>query len=600
MVESEPGREHARSVIRTVVVVLVSSWAIVSSVPDIALPWHPFSSYGFYADTDGRIADVYPGYSAAQAGLSVGDRIDLAATPVESRRHVLLAYSAAFNPGERATFAIKHDGRSRTVTLTSKLFARSAADNISDIALILSQVLFALIGAALVLLRPSVMTWSFFAYTISVVGGGLLSESALGGTAFLVQFALLELASAAGPPAFVLFALRFPRDRTTGLGRAVERALPVLFLVNASLNVYQQVAPVLWARPTASLSQPLVFIQLACYIIAVIAFVATYQASVSDDRPRIRWVMLSLGIAFASQLWLYVSYQTSLISWTHPIWVLNLLQIPVILPGLAVAYAVIRHRVIDVRFVVSRALVYATLTTILIAVFALIDWVLGQMLAQTRLALAAEIAAALAAGFSLDALHRTVDRIVDRVLFRRRYLAERHLHRVAASLPHAKSEKVVGEILVDEMTHSFDLTSAALFRRTEDGVFERQASSGWPDASVWRLDLDDPIVLQVHGDFSPMRIGEQRWRRDDLPLDRARPILAVPVVVRHSLAAIAFYGPHRSGEDLDPDEVKSIVEVSVGAGAAYDHIDAQAYRRENERLSREIEHLRRQLAAVTT
>jgi hypothetical protein len=63
----------------------------------------------------------------------------------------------------------------------------------------------------------------------------------------------------------------------------------------------------------------------------------------------------------------------------------------------------------------------------------------------------------------------------------------------------------------------------------------------------------------------------------------------VPIVVRHHLRAIALYGAHSSGEDIDPDELKSIERLTEMASGAYDHIEAESLRVELEATKRELD-----------
>ncbi len=57
-----------------------------------------------------------------------------------------------------------------------------------------------------------------------------------------------------------------------------------------------------------------------------------------------------------------------------------------------------------------------------------------------------------------------------------------------------------------------------------------------------------------------------------------------------------FYGAHVHGEALDPDEIKIIAGLAAGAAAAYDHIEAEALRKNNEAMKNEVDSLRTQLA----
>jgi hypothetical protein len=251
---------------------------------------------------------------------------------------------------------------------------------------------------------------------------------------------------------------------------------------------------------------------------------------------------------------------------------------------LAIAYAVIRHRVIDINFVISRALVYGILTTLIVGVFALLDWVMHKVLEQTKVTLAAEIVAALSLGFWMNGLHRRINQFIDSTLFRQRYLAARRLARAAVSLPHAASVSAVDEMLVGEPFDALRLASAAIFRTRNGAEFAREAAVNWPDGSAQRLDPSEQLVMLLHGEHGPLRLADIRWPRPDLPHGVEEPMLAVPVLVRDRLIAIALYGSHRNGEALDPDEVASIDRLAGGAAAAYDHLEAEALRSEVELL----------------
>lgn len=64
--------------------------------------------------------------------------------------------------------------------------------------------------------------------------------------------------------------------------------------------------------------------------------------------------------------------------------------------------------------------------------------------------------------------------------------------------------------------------------------------------------------------------------------------MVIPIVVRSELKAIAFYGPHRSGAAIDSDEASWLSSLAASASAAYDHIDAERMRNENEALRRQL------------
>ncbi|HEV2878013.1 MAG TPA: hypothetical protein VGW96_00420, partial [Candidatus Eremiobacteraceae bacterium] len=176
--------------------------------------------------------------------------------------------------------------------------------------------------------------------------------------------------------------------------------------------------------------------------------------------------------------------------------------------------------------------------------------------------------------------------------FRQRYLGERRLARAALALPHAETISTIDDYLVREPLDAFELTSAALFTRADDGQFVREASLGWPDETARTLSHDDRIALSLAAEHVPLRVKEVHWLRNDILSGTFAPVLAVPVLVRRRLKAIALYGSHANGADLDIDEIQSLNALAQSASAAYDHLEAVTLRQQVSEQRKEIELLR--------
>ena len=94
------------------------------------------------------------------------------------------------------------------------------------------------------------------------------------------------------------------------------------------------------------------------------------------------------------------------------------------------------------------------------------------------------------------------------------------------------------------------------------------------------------MLLQTEN--GPLSLYDHPWRTQDVPSGPAHPVLALPVIVRRELAVVVFYGAHMHGELLDPDEVKAIAGLAPGAAAAYDHLEAQAWKNEVDALRAQL------------
>jgi len=202
----------------------------------------------------------------------------------------------------------------------------------------------------------------------------------------------------------------------------------------------------------------------------------------------------------------------------------------------------------------------------------------------------AEVAAAVAVGIWFNALHRRVDTFIDVTFFRRRHAAERQLARDAAALHYSVSKNAIATALVAEPVRCLSLGSAALFRADARGRYVREASEGWEATDAMHLaDADEHFLSQLKAENGPLSLDEAPLRTAGLPLGMAQPTLALPIISRGELLAVAFYGPHLHGEAFDPDEIKCIAALAPGAAAAYDHLAVELMREKMDAMQRQLD-----------
>jgi hypothetical protein len=585
-----------RAALRTFVVVALSLLVLVAGGLDFRRVWTPIGVFGYQANGDQVVIFVADGSPAAKAGVQVGDLIDLRATPVQYR--YFAAQAGTLESGQSATIALVHNTARRVVTLTAIPQVTETQNYYTAyrIAVLGVAVLYIFLGGALVLLRPSLMTWGFFIYCLANAPFTFYSVALFFPYPWpYVAWAVSWCLIVAGTIGLLIFALCFLNEPLRSWRVSALRTLPWLLLALLIFGIFWTY---LWGwvggPPGELLSRTYIAFQALWSLAVLYLFLDTYVRARGADRQRIRWVVVGFGLNLALQIvYQFLSYFVP----NYPIWLAHVLQLSTVIVPLTVAYAVIKHRVIDVSFVVSRTLVYGVLTSLLVGAFALVDWLFIDKLKLARLGAIAEMGVAVAGGFWFNGLHRRVDSFIDAIFFRQRHKAEVQLARNAAALPSVTTTKAVAEALVAEPVRSLSLASAALFRRKKDGPFLREDSIGWQDGDLERLDdNDDRLLALIQTEQAPLSLYEHPWRDKDVPSGPAHPVLALPIIVRRELAAVVFYGAHIHGEPLDPDEIKAIAGLAAGAAAAYDHLDAEAMKREVEAIRRRNESLEAQLA----
>lgn len=586
-----------RAALRTFVVVALSLIVLVAGGLDFRRIWVPIGQFGYQLDGDDVVTYVANGSPAARVGMLVGDIVDLPSTPPQFRYYA--ADSGTLEAGQSITFALKHDGISRLVTLAAAPQVTETYYAAYRVAVLGIAVLYITLGMVLVLLRPSVMTWGFFLYCLANAPFtfftiGLFFPYPWPYIAYPLQWTL----NSAGIVGLLVFALCFLNEPLKGRRSSMLRAMPWLF---AALVTYGTYYTYLWGwvggPPGELFARVYVAIPALLLLAVMYLFVDTYVHARGQDQQRIRWVVVAFGVNLAIQF----AYNFLTIYWpSEPLWVAHVMQLSTVIVPVAVAYAVIRHRIIDVTFIVSRTLVFGILTTILVGAFSIIDWFFTDYLRLARLGTIAEVAAVVAFGLWFNGLHRRVDTLIDATFFRQRHKAEVQLARDAAALPLAPTTSAVAHFLVSEPVQAMMLASAALFRRNRDGLFVREQSEGWGSDDISRLGAeDDPLLMLAQTADGPLSLYDHRWRLEGVPAGPARPVLALPIMVRRELAAIVFFGSHIHGEGLDPDEIKALAGLQTGAAAAYDHLDAEDLRRENESMKRHVDSLEMRLAQTS-
>lgn len=585
--------------VRTFVVIAVSVLVIALTLPNMFVETSQSGQLPFNVDYHYDVISLTPDSIASRAGLRVGDHIEPRTTDIIARMAMQTWY--LYLPGASMSFVVDRGGQRIPIVLRFSSGLASAA--VLSIVKRSTATIFIIVAAILLLLRPSPMMFGFWLYAIgSTNGGSIIMELAGNNASVVVDTALVAIAyNIFAPLGLLIFATRFPSRSTSGLRHLVERLIPVLAILLALPSVSYVLCLAGFIQPSQTLAV-MNLVTDGISLLALVTLVAGLVRSEPVQRQRLRWVVAGFAIFYAAYAYIGLSQflpsQGWPAQWTNAGITVDILNGLVIFIPLTVAYAVFKHHVLDINFIVGRGLVYGILTSIAVAIFAVIEWLIGGVLAQTRLAAAGEVIAAIAIGFWLNGLHGRVDRFVDSVIFRKRHLAEKRLARVAAGLQHSESYSTIAEIIVKEPEDALGFTSAAFYRRTKDGDFACDAADGIEKVDA-PIGAHDALLVHLNGERGPVMLDQIGWKAPGSPTGENAPIVALPVFVRHELQAIALYGPHETGEAIDPDEMRSLIALCSAAGAALDHTAAaelsnrlEEYRQTVEALRTEVRSLR--------
>lgn len=538
-----------------------------------------------------QITEVTPNGVADRSGLHVGDILEF--DPGKEADWVLASYRE-MPEGFSATLPVRHADGSRTlISLVPERVAYlpTLNDRMSLLARLSALTIGILLGVFVVWARPSLMAWSLLLVMVAYAPWRPLityyfAFEAGHGFGFVPALVFTPSLVVANVP----FALCFPRNALAGWSWW-KRALGLL-VVLAWLSFLARLlnfAPFERDGPlTAELRIAAAFAILFC-LVAMAVLWRTYRNSDGSDRARVKWAML--GVSAAVSAFGFAALLASLTFWTSNSvsgssgvpthWVVALST--GILWPLAIGYAILRQRVVDVQFAVSRTLTYGAVSTLALACVGGVHWLLGRLIEQSHLTIGLEGLAAIGVGLAMNRTTHGINRLLDRVLFRKHHQAEQRLRRVTIALPYATDERSIAEAVVAEPVRQLKLASAALFYRSSSGgPLRRVLAHGWSDEHATTLDADAMLVRYLQAEHETLKLDDPDLLPAGVPDGAALPVLAIPLVNQHQVTAVVLYGSHVNSTLLDPDEVKLLEALAKAAATSHQQVRIAMLTRENE------------------
>ncbi|HLY04099.1 MAG TPA: hypothetical protein VKR56_16560 [Candidatus Cybelea sp.] len=336
----------------------------------------------------------------------------------------------------------------------------------------------------------------------------------------------------------------------------------------AAISVAQNVAAsigfiTLWFDPNAPVLRPQITLSalaisgLACSILAI-------SASRGVERKRLSWTLIPLAIllylpTLSSYIYL-IPMSYFLANLTSEVFSFISFAAPV-----ALTYAALSRRAIDIGFVLSRAVVFTLVSAIVIGLFVLVEWAANAWLTSTTHTANTIIGmvVALGLGISLSYIHKYVDRFVDRVIFRKRYEDEAALRGFAHEASYITDRSTLLERAVRTVKEHTDAENAALLVR--DGA-AKYVSAG--DGGRLEVGENDPGIVAL-------RAWHKALDLHALPDSELRGELAFPMISRGDLVGALICGPKRNGEAYAPDESNALLTLAHGVGTALDTLSSR-------------------------
>jgi hypothetical protein len=503
-----------RKTVRLAAVLVLAAFVIIPNAVDFALPWHPWTWYGFTVAADGVVTSADS--KAERSGLRAGDRI----LAPQGLTTIALPDLPLARNGRSAILRVASHGRIHDVRIFSHPHPRTLWDNVTNEILTMSVCAFVAIAALLVLLRPRPATWAFLILAVGASPAAFLPIEYLPAIWANVSGTITGDAGVFGGVAFLIFAMRFPDVRQLPRVRWIESTLIAASLLIAVLKTTGHTP-----------DRVELFAAYTPIAAGVAVMIWRLRHAPEADRAKLRWIFAAFTIAWIPTMAIGVFERVAGI--LPPLPIDNLAFSVQIVAAIAVAYTVMKHRLFDIRFIINRAAVFSIVSLILVGAFVLVEWLLTDWLRDASHAsnMIAGAALALGLGLSVRTVHRRVDALMDYMFFRQRHENESAIKRFTEDAPYITDAAVLVE-----------RTVATLKRHTDaDFVMLRECIGDWEN---------DPAVVRMRATHKPVDLNTVETM---LPGD-----LAFPMRTRGQVPGVLILGPRRTGETFAPDEIDVI------------------------------------------
>jgi hypothetical protein len=241
----------------------------------------------------------------------------------------------------------------------------------------------------------------------------------------------------------------------------------------------------------------------------------------------------------------------------------------VFLFAFGVAYPVLRHRLVDLNILVTRATVFGLVSIVIVGIFIAAEWAIGRIFEQSVGISngngfgpeAATLCVVLILGISARPIHRFVEAHLTQMFFRKRLRGLAEIARVAREADVSTDAQAIMDVGCATVKRCLEPLGVACYLCAGDS-YALSSSSGTL-ASPAAYAFNDPVPLRLRRWHEPFEIDDDS--------DARHHMLFLPMSLRGDLLGFFCCGPKPDRTPYLSDEIEalSLLAHQVGIAAAW-------------------------------
>lgn len=397
---------------------------------------------------------------------------------------------------------------------------------------------------------------------------------------------------------FFNFARIFPSPNDTSPMLLPAKLLSIGFplLVSVGLLVPQ----VLIKSFTRSSSGTQVIFVMPSYFLYSIGFsllmgwgffhlLARYRESTGRQKMQIRYVVAGTGIAAAFgsyfNLWLPWMGDTSLM-WLGPHFSLFMIGF--------ISYAIVRHRLMDIRLILSRTIVYSLLLASTLVLYTMLILLAQQFFEDRTGYTTSLVIGSLLIALGFEPLKRLFQKTTEKIFFRGELDPQRLLGELSETFSIVRDLDSLLKSTAQQLSNAFRTDHAVLVALMDHGELSA-ATSGNRTTPLPSFSMGFPLI-QYYDSAAPGHYLKMPTKRETLlqeelfenqhssvlmdegtranllsAMEQLQVAVTVPIFTKDQFTGLILLGRKRSGESFFPADLKLLEIVSQQAGVAIEN-----------------------------
>jgi lipid-A-disaccharide synthase-like uncharacterized protein len=223
------------------------------------------------------------------------------------------------------------------------------------------------------------------------------------------------------------------------------------------------------------------------------------------------------------------------------------------------AYVALRYRVVDLSFVVNRAVVYTAILSMVVALFTIAEIAITKFAVSKVDSIVVEVGLALVVAFSVKPIERRIDEVVERLLFARKHATEEGLQALIRDCAYVEDAEKLLQNVCDETRRLIAAEHIVAYERFGDVLIPVAAAPS--HETLLPIGIDDPVIVRMRACLGPVDLGALRSSLGNAGT-------AFPMLSRGRMLGALVCGEKPGQRTYDPDERALLAEVAHEAGTS--------------------------------